>query len=101
MKTATVSTRIDNGVKTEAEEILKKLGIPVSVLINSLYHQIIFQKGIPFSLTIPSEPKTMDEMTETELNEKLEHSYRQSLDRQGKPFTEVFDALERGLQNEL
>ncbi|WP_194611719.1 type II toxin-antitoxin system RelB/DinJ family antitoxin [Clostridium vitabionis] len=37
-----------------------KLGIPVSVVINSLYRQIIYRHGIPFSLTVPSEPRTLD-----------------------------------------
>ena len=31
----------ENIIKTEAEDILQKLGVPVSVVINSLYRQII------------------------------------------------------------
>ena len=53
MKDSTVSARVENNVKLEAEDILQKLGIPVSVVINSLYRQIIYQRGIPFSLTLP------------------------------------------------
>ena len=41
MKDSTVSARVENNVKLEAEDILQKLGIPVSVVINSLYRQII------------------------------------------------------------
>ena len=37
MKDATVSARVEYDVKSEAEEILQKLGVPVSVVINSLY----------------------------------------------------------------
>ena len=72
MKNATVSARVEYDVKNEAEEILEQLGIPVSVVINSLYRQIIFKHGIPFSLTVPLQPKTMDRMSDEELNEKLE-----------------------------
>lgn len=97
MKDATVSARVEYGVKTEAEDILQKLGIPVSVVINSLYRQIIYRHGVPFALTIPTEPKTLDNMTSAELNEKLQHSYEQSLAGEGRPYDEVFDALERGL----
>ena len=97
MKDATVSARVEYGVKTEAENILQKLGIPVSVVINSLYRQIIYKKGIPFSLTLPIEPKTMDSLTVDELNAKLQSSYEQSLRREGRPFDDVFDDLERGL----
>ena len=97
MKDSTVSARIENSIKTEAEEILQKLGIPVSVLIDSLYRQVIYTRGIPFSLTIPTEPKTLDRMTSDELNAKLQHSYEQSLTGEGRPYTEVFDELERSL----
>ena len=75
MKDATVSARVENDVKNEAEEILRRLGIPVSVVINSLYRQIIIRRGVPFSLTIPQEPQTMDVLSEEALHEKLAHSY--------------------------
>lgn len=97
MKDATVSARVEYDVKTEAEDILQQLGVPVSVLINSLYRQIIFRHGVPFSLTIPATPKTIDSMTPAELDRKLEHSYEQSLAGEGRPFNEVFDELERSL----
>lgn len=97
MKDATVSARVECSVKSEAEDILQKLGVPVSVVINSLYRQIIYRRGVPFSLTIPAEPKTMDVLSSAELNAKLEHSDQQSLAGQVRPFQEVFDELERGL----
>lgn len=97
MKDSTVSARVENDIKTEAEEILQKLGIPVSVVINSLYRQIIYRHGVPFSLTIPQEPRTLDTMSDAELNTKLQHSYEQSLAGEGIPYNEVFDELERSL----
>jgi addiction module RelB/DinJ family antitoxin len=97
MKDATVSARVEWGVKTEAEDILQRLGIPVSVVINSLYRQIIYKRGVPFPMTLPAEPRTLDAMTDAELNAKLEHSYGQSLAGEGRPFEEVFDKLEKGL----
>ena len=97
MKDATVSARVEYDIKSEAEDILQKLGIPVSVVINSLYRQIIYRKGVPFPLTIPTGPKTIDSMTDAELNAKLEHSYEQSLKGEGRPYNEVFDELERNL----
>ena len=98
MKAATVSARVECGVKAEAEDILQRLGIPVSVVINSLYRQIIYRRGVPFPLTIPAEPKTLDVLTDAELNAKLQHSYAQSLAGEGRPFEEVFDELEGGLR---
>ena len=97
LKDSTVSARVETDIKLEAEDILQKLGIPVSVVINSLYRQIIFTKGIPFSLTIPNEPRTLDSMSRVEQDKMLQHSYEQSLTGQGCPYEEVFDELERGL----
>ena len=93
----TVSARVQSDIKTEAEEILKNLGIPVSVLINSLYRQIIYKHGVPFELTIPTEPATMDALTKAELDRKLQHSYEQSLNGQGVSANRFFDELERDL----
>lgn len=98
MKDSTVSARVENDIKNEAEEILKKLGIPVSVVINSLYRQIIYRHGIPFPLTVPSEPKTMDTMSGAELDETLERSYGQSVRGEGRSLGDVFDELEKSLK---
>ena len=54
-KTATVLARVDPDLKEEAEEILDRLGIPTSLLINMLYKQIVMTKSIPFGLSIPSD----------------------------------------------
>ncbi len=94
MKDSTVSARVENDIKTQAEDILQKLGIPVSVVINSLYRQIIFTNGIPFSLTIPEVPNTIDSMSNEELIARLQHSYAQALEGKGRPFSEVFDDIE-------
>ena len=36
-------------------------------------------------------------MTKSEFDAKLQHSYDQSLNGEGRPFEAVFDELERGL----
>ena len=95
VKNATVSARVDENIKAQAEEILHQLGIPVSVVINTLYHQIIARNGIPFSITLPVQPKSLEEMSKAELDAKLDHSYEQAISRQGKPMNEVFEAIER------
>ena len=95
MKDSTVSARVENDVKNEAEDILQKLGIPVSVVINSLYRQIIYRHGIPFSLTLPSEPRTLDVMSDAELDfsTAMPNRLQVKADRSG----DVFDDLERSL----
>lgn len=98
MKDSTVSARVENNIKIEAEDILQKLGAPVSVVINSLYRQIIYHHGVPFSLTIPSEPRTVDAMSDVELDAKLQNSYAQAIAGEGRPMSAVFDDLERSLK---
>ena len=52
-KTANVNARIDQNVKSQAEAILSRIGLPRSVAIDLYYRQIIMHGGIPFALTIP------------------------------------------------
>ena len=92
-KNATVSCRIEEDIKVQAEEILDQLGLPVSIVIGSLYRQIIDKGGIPFSLTIRKDNNFG--YTDEELKAKLEHSYQQVLRQEGAPMNEVFDRLER------
>lgn len=98
MKDSTVSARVETDVKNEAEDILQKLGVLVSVVINSLYRQIIYRHGIPFSLTVPSEPRTLDVMSDAELDAKLQHSYAQS--SAGKVYKPVHEGSETGEETE-
>ena len=52
-KTANVTARIQPDIKEQAEAILERLGIPVSVFIDMTYRQVIMRDGVPFSLDIP------------------------------------------------
>ena len=52
-KTANVTARIQPNIKEQAEAILDRLGIPVSVFIDMTYRQVIMRDGVPFSLDIP------------------------------------------------
>lgn len=47
-KTANVTARVQPEIKQKAEDILDRLGVPVSVLIDSLYRQIIMTNSIPY-----------------------------------------------------
>lgn len=66
-KTANVTARIQPNIKEQAEAILERLGIPVSVFIDMTYRQVIMRDGIPFSLDIPDKLITRDTLTKTDL----------------------------------
>ena len=52
-KDATVTVHIDPEDKRQAEEILDELGVSVSLLVKTLYRQIILTHRVPFSMELP------------------------------------------------
>ena len=103
IKTANVNARIDLNVKTQAEAILSRLGLPRSVAIDAFYRQIIIHGGIPFSLTIPESniPANIpayDEMNTAEFNQMMATGLAQAKADDSFDMDEVFGELEAGLE---
>lgn len=98
-KTANVLARVEPEVKAQAEEIMAQLGVPVSVVINMLYKQIIMTRGIPFQVTVPKVkvPKARDEMTDEEFYERIKIGLEQAKAGLGSPVDEVFKRLQERL----
>ncbi len=67
-KTVTIQARIEPALKKEAEGVIKKLGLTASQVVNALYAQIAFKKGIPFELKLPNDT-TLAAMKELESND--------------------------------
>ena len=88
-KSVNVLARVEPEVKEQAESILSKLGVPASVVINMLYKQIIMTKSIPFSLSLPKEPSTLDSMTTEEFNSIMEMGLLQAKSDQSRPVSDV------------
>jgi len=76
-KTTTLNLRVNPTVKRRAEDILSQLGIPMSTAIDIYLKQISMVGGIPFSVTLPKAPESIntDLMDSNELREKLERGY--------------------------
>ena len=76
-KTATLNLRVNPQVKEQAEAVLKKLGVPMSTAIDMYLNQISLTGGIPFQITLPKVPDTInaDLMTNEELHAKLKKGY--------------------------
>jgi DNA-damage-inducible protein J len=51
----TVTARINPALKKSVEEILGKLGISHSEVINMLYSLISLRKGLPFDVKLPND----------------------------------------------
>ena len=97
-KSANVLARVEPEVKEQAESIMSQLGLPASVVINALYKQIIMTKSIPFSLSLPKKPATLDSMTTEEFNSIMEAGLMQAKLNQSSPATNVIADLRRELQ---
>lgn len=96
-KSANVSVRVQPEIKQQAEAVLDKIGIPVSVLIDTLYRQIIYTGGVPYPLTVPKLP-TLDTMSKTEFDAMMEKGYTQAANGEGVDIDAAFDELRKGLK---
>ena len=76
-KTATLNSRVNPNVKKRAEEVLSRLGIPMSTAIDMYLNQISLTGGIPFAVTLPKAPDSInaDFMTDEEFHAKLQKGY--------------------------
>lgn len=99
-KSANVSVRVQPEVKRQAEAVLEKIGLPVSVLIDTLYRQIIYTGGVPYPLTVPTLP-TLDTMSNSDFNAMMEEGYTQAVNGKGVELDAAFDALRKGIKHEI
>lgn len=74
--TAAVYARIDPKLKKDVDEILERLQVTPSSLIQMLYAQIKLTNGIPFEIKLPKlNPIYIEDLTEEELNRELQRGY--------------------------
>ena len=61
---ATVTARVDENVKKEAETLFKKMGLNMSTAMNLFLKKCILEQGIPFELKVPNREtrKVLDEV---------------------------------------
>ncbi len=76
---ATITARVDENVKKEAETLFKKMGLNMSTAMNLFLKKCILEQGIPFELKVPNR-QTLEAMQETEdiLSGKIERKGYQS-----------------------
>ena len=94
-KTANVTARVQPEIKQKAEAILDQLGIPVSVLIDSLYRQIIMTNSIPYSFRIPTLPR--DGLSEEQFDQMMEKGLKQAKVGQGMDLDAAFARISKSI----
>lgn len=75
-KTATVFSRVEPSIKTQAEDILNKLGINMSTAIEIYLRQIVLQSKIPFEIKLNNDqvPISYENLSKEEFNNLMEKS---------------------------
>lgn len=76
-KTATLNLRVNPIVKQRAEDVLTRLGIPMSTAIDMYLNQISLTGGIPFAVSLPKAPQSInaDLMSVEEIHAELQKGY--------------------------
>lgn len=92
-KTANVTARIQPDIKEQAEAILDRLGIPVSVFIDMTYRQVIMRDGVPFSLEISDKLATRDSLSKTEFDTMMQTGFMQAKKDDSLSVEEAFRQL--------
>lgn len=76
-KSATLNLRVNPELKQDAESVLGRLGIPMSTAVDMFLNQIVLVGGIPFSVTLPSAPRSIDatKMSEEQIHARIQRGY--------------------------
>ena len=64
-----INIRTDKNVRDEAKKVFSKMGISTSAGINIFLHQVVVEKGLPFTPT--SDPKKIRDRWDSQVNEAL------------------------------
>ncbi len=96
-KSATLNLRVNPTLKSDAETILSRLGIPMSTAVDMFLNQIVLVGGIPFSVTVPKPPADIDasQMTEAQFHEKLQRGYDDCRSGNTKKAEEAFEEFRK------
>lgn len=94
-KTATLNLRVNPSLKEQAENILRQLGIPMATAVDMYLKQIALVGGIPFSVTLPKAPPTLnaDMMSDTEIHAKLQKGLEDAEMGRVQDAQKAFDAF--------
>ncbi len=96
-KNATMNLRVNPTLKGQAEDILRQLGIPMSTAVDMYLRQITLVGGIPFSVTLPKAPATVnaDMMSNEEIHAKLQKGLEDVDAGRVRDAAQAFDAARR------
>ena len=76
-KSATLNLRVNPILKKYAESVLGRLGVPMSTAVDMFLNQVVLTGGIPFAVTLPSAPESIDmtKISPDEIHDKIQKGY--------------------------
>ena len=92
-KSATLNLRVNPILKKDAESVLGRLGVPMSTAVDMFLNQIVLTGGIPFAITLPSSPESIDttKMSPDEIHDKLKNGYESYKEGRTQNAVKAFD----------
>ena len=72
-RTSNVFARVEPEIKEQAEQILNRLGIPMSNAVGMFLRQVVLQRGLPFEVKLPQEePVAYGALTREQFDAEME-----------------------------
>ena len=101
-KTATLNLRVNPEVKKSAEIVLAQLGVPMATAIDMFLKQIMLTGGIPFAVTLPKVPNSIntDMMSVSQIRNELDEGLSDIDNGNERPAREAFARFRKGHANE-
>ncbi len=97
-RTSNVFARVEPEIKKQAEQVLDRLGIPMSNAVGMFLRQVVLQKGIPFEVKLPQEtPVAYGSLTKAQFDAEIEKGMADI--RAGRVFTA--DEVETEMKREF
>ncbi|OPX44774.1 antitoxin DinJ [Ruminiclostridium hungatei] len=97
-RTANIFARVEPEVKEQAEEVLNRLGIPMSNAVGMFLRQVALQRGIPFEMKLPQElPLAYGALTKEQFDLEMKKGMEDI--REGRVYSA--DAIENEMKKEF
>jgi len=93
--TTSISIRVDEDVKRQAEDIFNKLGMNLSIAMNLFLHMAVRYGGIPFDLRLPVKPRNLEDMSDNEFNMMMDKAFSDAAVGKGRLLENYVSEMER------
>ena len=72
-RTSNVFARVEPEIKEQAEQVLDRLGIPMSNAVGMFLREVVLQRGLPFEVKLPQEaPVAYGALTKEQFDAEIE-----------------------------